>query len=118
MRCPCTRDVCRTRSWSTTIAETRNPKSTTAQVKLFRGARPTYASIRSQTAGNYYRGDLTQVAIAKASAILRSQRGKKLKVRHSAATWQRHAGLYPVVPPFLMLAMEMDGRIFTPFRSF
>eukprot|EP01135_Chromosphaera_perkinsii_P008455 Nk52_evm23s1360 gene=Nk52_evmTU23s1360 len=52
----------------------KKPSKAYRQVKLSRGARRTMNAIKSATAGSYYRGDLTKAAMAKASAILKSQK--------------------------------------------
>jgi len=50
---------------------------------LGRGGRRTIKTLRAVTAGSYYRPDLTDAAIRKASAIIRSQKTKSAGKRRS-----------------------------------
>lgn len=64
------------------ILSTRS-KGKLVNTTLSRGGRRAIKSIRSATAGCHYRADLTDSAIRKASAVIRSQKNKSVAKRRS-----------------------------------
>lgn len=62
---------------------TTKSKGRLTNTTLSRGGRRTIKTIRAATAGSKYRPDLTDAAIRKASAIIRSQKSKNVAKRRS-----------------------------------
>lgn len=58
-------------------------KEKLTSITLSRGGRRTIKSIRAATEGSHYRADLTDFAVRKASAIIRSQKSKNVAKRRS-----------------------------------
>jgi len=69
-----------------TKAGLRKPKVSSRSVTLKRGARKAVKSAAGATNGSFYRSDLTQIAMARASKILMGQRPVKEKVRKGRKT--------------------------------
>ena len=65
------------------VVLTTKSKGKLVNVTLARGGRRTIKSIRAATAGSHYRPDMTEAAIKKASALLRSQKNKTAAKRRS-----------------------------------
>merc|ERR1712115_287376 len=65
------------------VVLTTKSKGQLTSTTLSRGGRRTIKTIRAATAGSYYRPDLTDSAVRKASAILRSQKNKNVAKRRS-----------------------------------
>lgn len=65
------------------VVLTTKSKGRLTNTTLSRGGRRTIKTIRAATAGSHYRPDLTDSAIRKASAIIRSQKNKNVAKRRS-----------------------------------
>ena len=82
-----------------TKAAKRNPVKGTSSSKLIKGPRAAFKSIKAQTAGSYARGDLTQAALAKTSAIYKTHRlaSKKRKTQSIAGRKSRKVTMAELV---------------------
>jgi len=59
----------------------KKPKTATRSVTLARGARKAIKAVTGQTAGQFYRADLTKAAVSRATHLLEAQKPRKQKVR-------------------------------------
>ena len=58
-------------------------KGSLTRATLSRGGRRSIKTIRAATSGSHYRADLTEAAVRKAAAIIRSQKNKSVTKRRS-----------------------------------
>ena len=65
------------------VVLTTKAKGRLSSSTLSRGGRRTIKTIRAATAGSHYRADLTEGALRKAAAIIRSQKNKSVAKRRT-----------------------------------